>query len=78
MINDKDRDYIDHEVRLRVMKELNDERHGINKEKFFSMDKKIDKTFLSLNRKLNLIITTCGAIFATVLAPIFLHAMKLV
>lgn len=78
MINDKDRDYIDHEVRLRVMKELSDERSSMNGEKFLMMDKKIDKTFLALNRKLNLIITTCGAIFATILAPIFLHAIKLV
>jgi hypothetical protein len=60
MINDKDRDFIDHEVRLQVMKGLNDER------------------FLGLNRKLNIIMTGCGAIFAAVLIPIFLHAMKLV
>jgi hypothetical protein len=33
--------------------------------------------YKQLNRKLNIIMTTCGAIFTVILAPIALHAVHL-
>jgi hypothetical protein len=37
-----------------------------------------ERSYVQLNRKLNIIMSACGAIFTAVLIPIFLHALKLV
>ena len=56
--------YVEHEVRLRVMKEVNDE-------KFTGVGKAIDH----INNKLNWII---GIIIGSVFIPVALHFLKLV
>lgn len=37
-----------------------------------------ERSHVQLNRKLNIIMSACGAIFTAVLIPIILHSLKLV
>ena len=55
--------YIEHEVKLRV----HDER--------FRM---MELLYKQLNKKLDIIMGACGAIFTVILIPILLHGLKLV
>ena len=62
--------YIEHEIKLRVLKEVNDER-------FLNIDKRfidIDKRFDRLESKFN---WTIGFVITGIVVPILLHGFKL-
>jgi hypothetical protein len=60
---------------MKAMKESILTENFIDHEVRLRMNELINK---QLNRKLNIIMTACGAIFATILIPIILHSLKLV
>lgn len=59
--------YLEHEVQIRVQNF-----------KYNDLYKKHQDAYAQLNKKLNIIMGSCGAIFTTVLIPIFLHYLKMV
>ena len=60
--------YIEHEVKLRVMRELNDERFISLTEKIKNVEEKIESRFLLLT----------GLIITSIVLPVVLHSLKLV
>ncbi len=60
--------YIEHEVKLRVMKEVNDERFMKIEERLVKLEEKIDSRFLLL----------VGLIITSIVLPVVLHSLKLV
>lgn len=60
--------YIEHEVKLRVMRELNDERFISLTEKIKNVEEKIESRFLLL----------IGLIITSIVLPVVLHSLKLV
>jgi hypothetical protein len=60
--------YIEHEVKLRVMKEVNDERFLKLDEQIKKIEEKIDSRFLLL----------IGLIITSIVFPVVLHSLKLV
>lgn len=59
--------YIEHEVKLRVMKEVNDERFLKLDEQIKKIEEKIDSRFLLL----------IGLIITSIVLPVVLHSLKL-
>lgn len=67
--------YIEHEVKLRLIKELNDERFKLNDEKFLE----IKNVLINLENKMHSnFIFLIGLIITSMIAPIILHALKLI
>jgi regulator of sigma D len=60
--------YIEHEVKIRVMKEVNDERFLKIDEQIKKIEEKIDSRFLLL----------IGLIITSIVLPVVLHSLKLV
>jgi hypothetical protein len=60
--------YIEHEVKLRVMKEINDERFLGLSEQIKRVEEKIESRFLLL----------IGLIITSIILPVVLHSLKLV
>lgn len=60
--------YIEHEVKIRVMKEVNDERFLKIEERLVKLEEKIDSRFLLL----------VGLIITSIVLPVVLHSLKLV
>jgi hypothetical protein len=60
--------YIEHEVKLRVIKEVNDERFLKIDEQIKKVEEKIESRFLLL----------IGLILTSIVVPIVLHALQLV
>lgn len=60
--------YIEHEVKLRVMKEVNDER-------FLKMDELIKKVEEKIESRFLLLV---GLIITSIVLPVVLHSLKLV
>ena len=59
--------YLEHEVEIRILNY-----------KCTDLYKKNQEVYEQLNRKINIIMTICGAILTTVIVPIVLHSLKLV
>jgi hypothetical protein len=73
--NDLTEQYIEHEVSLRVMKEVNDERY-LKIDKEFS---KIDQRFDRLESKFeNGFLLIVGLIITSIILPVVLHSLNLV
>ncbi len=60
--------YIEHEVKLRLIKELNDERFVMLSEQIKKIEERIDSRFLLL----------IGLIITSIVLPVVLHSLKLV
>jgi hypothetical protein len=74
--------YIEHEVKLRVIKEVNDERFLKVDERFLKVDeefKKIDQRFDKLESKFESgFLMLIGLVITSIILPVVLHSLKLV
>lgn len=66
-MNEDTEQYVEHEVEIRVLNYKCTDLYNKNRE-----------IYEQLNRKINIIMTICGAILTTVIVPIGLHSLRLV
>ena len=64
--------YIEHEVQIRVLKEMSDVKQKNTDDKFMAMEKRIDDRFSHIDYKINLII---GIAIAALLLPLLKTAL---
>ena len=62
--------YIEHEIKIRVLQELNDER-------FKQVYEKLDDKFVQLNNKFNWLLLLNAGVLTSIIIPIILHILKL-
>lgn len=67
--------YIEHEVKLRVLKELNDERFLAVDAKFDNIDKRFDRLESKFETAFIMLV---GLIITSIILPVVLHSLKLV
>ena len=67
--------YIEHEVKLRVMKEVNDEHFLKIDAEFAKLDSRFDKLESKFESGFIMLV---GLVIASIILPVVLHALKLV
>jgi hypothetical protein len=70
-----DEQYIEHEIKIRVLKEMADERINTSDKRFINIDARFDKLEAKIDSNFNNLLIM---FIASVLMPVALHAMKLI